>query len=112
MAAHKALHAARPFRRLALAAVLVGLFLMHGLGMGHPPAPALLGRCRVYPRAPGCLPDVMHFSGFFSGGYAIPGFNPAAGSPASHGCMRVPIVDAISIYNWLTYGDGDDVYYR
>jgi hypothetical protein len=26
--------------------------------------------------------------------------------------MRVPIVDAISIYRWLNVGDGVDVYYE
>jgi hypothetical protein len=29
--------------------------------------------------------------------------------PASHRCMRVAIVDAISVSNWLNYGDVLDI---
>ena len=53
----------------------------------------------------------MFFSSFFIGGYAIHGYNPAPDYPASHGCMRVPIQDAIFIYNHLTFGNGVDTYY-
>ena len=53
----------------------------------------------------------MVFSSYFMGGYAIHGFNPAPDFPASHGCMRVPIQDAISIYDWLQIGNWVDVYY-
>ena len=49
--------------------------------------------------------------GLLLGGYAIHGYDPAPDFPASHGCMRVPIVDAISIYDWLRIGDVVDVYY-
>ena len=48
---------------------------------------------------------------FFIGGYAIHGYDPAPDYPASHGCMRTPIMDAIFVYNWLTFGDAVDVYY-
>ena len=48
---------------------------------------------------------------FFIGGYAIHGYDPAPDYPASHGCMRLPIVDAISVYNWLQIGNGVDTYY-
>ena len=30
--------------------------------------------------------------------------------PASHGCLRVPVPNAFSIYNWLRIGDRVDVY--
>jgi len=53
----------------------------------------------------------MYSSSFFIGGYAIHGFNPAPDYPASHGCMRLPIPDAITAYDWLTFGDWVDVYY-
>ncbi len=62
-------------------------------------------------RTPGYLPDGMYFSNFFTGGYAIHGFDPAPDYPASHGCMRLPITDAISVWDWLAIGDGVDVYY-
>jgi len=60
---------------------------------------------------PGYLPDGMYFSNFFIRGYAIHGYDPAPDYPASHGCMRLPIVDAISVYNWLQIGDWVDTYY-
>ena len=52
-------------------------------------------RLPVYSRVPGYLPDGMYYSNFFIGGYAIHGYDPAPDYPASHGCMRLPIVDAI-----------------
>lgn len=88
------------------------VYRIYPISSGKPSTPTVLGRFRVYIRDPGYLPDGMYFSSFFTGGYAIHGYNPAPDYPASHGCMRVPIVDAISIYNWLTYGDVVDVYYR
>ena len=83
---------------------------IYPISSGKHSTPTILGHFRVYQRDPGYLPDGMYFSSFFSGGYAIHGYNPAPDYPASHGCMRVPIVDALSIYNWLTYGDVVDVY--
>ncbi len=85
---------------------------IYPISSGKPSTPTILGRgFRVYSRVPGYLPDGMYFSSFFIGGYAIHGYDPAPDYPASHGCMRVPIVDAISIYRWLNYGDTVDVYY-
>jgi lipoprotein-anchoring transpeptidase ErfK/SrfK len=52
----------------------------------------------------------MYYSSFFIGGYAIHGYDPAPDWPASHGCMRTPIVDAVFIYYWLRMGDAVDVY--
>ncbi|MDQ2895129.1 MAG: L,D-transpeptidase [Actinomycetota bacterium] len=87
------------------------VYRIYPISSGKASTPTILGHFRVYQRDPGYLPDGMYFSSFFSGGYAIHGYNPAPDYPASHGCMRVPIVDAISIYNWLTYGNIVDVYY-
>jgi lipoprotein-anchoring transpeptidase ErfK/SrfK len=70
----------------------------------------VLGRYRVYYRVPGYLPDGMYDSSFFTGGYAIHGYNPAPDYPASHGCMRLPMTDAGSVFDWLTIGDRVDVY--
>jgi lipoprotein-anchoring transpeptidase ErfK/SrfK len=53
----------------------------------------------------------MYYSNFFVRGFAIHGYDPAPDYPASHGCMRLPIVDAISVYDWLRVGDWVDVYY-
>ena len=85
---------------------------IYPISSGKPSTPTVLGRFRVYYRVPGYLPDGMYFSSFFFRGYAIHGYNPAPDYPASHGCMRLPIIDAISVYNWVKYGDWVDVYYE
>ncbi|MGH2896193.1 MAG: L,D-transpeptidase [Solirubrobacteraceae bacterium] len=85
---------------------------IYPISSGKPSTPTVLGRFRVYYRVPGYLPDGMYYSSFFFRGYAIHGYNPAPDYPASHGCMRLPIIDAISVYNWVKYGDWVDVYYE
>jgi hypothetical protein len=87
------------------------VYRIYPISSGKPSTPTVLGDFRVYRKSPGYLPDGMYFSNFFTGGYAIHGFNPAPDYPASHGCMRVPIDDAISIYDWLRIGNWVDVYY-
>ncbi len=84
---------------------------IYPISSGKPSTPTILGNFRVYSRVPGYLPDGMYFSNFFISGYAIHGYDPAPDYPASHGCMRLPIVDAISVFNWLAIGDWVDTYY-
>jgi hypothetical protein len=84
---------------------------IYPISSGKPSTPTILGRFRVYTKTPGYLPDGMYYSDFFIGGYAIHGYDPAPDYPASHGCMRVPIVDAISIFSWIGMGDGVDTYF-
>ena len=85
---------------------------IYPISSGKPSTPTILGSYRVYYRVPGYLPDGMYYSDFFISGYAIHGYDPAPTYPASHGCMRMPIVDAISAFNWLAIGDWVDTYYR
>jgi hypothetical protein len=87
------------------------VYRIYPISSGKPSTPTVVGRFAVYSKVPYYLPDGMYFSNFFTGGYAIHGFDPAPDYPASHGCMRVPIVDAVSIYNWLDIGNVVDVYY-
>jgi hypothetical protein len=87
------------------------VYRIYPISSGKPSTPTILGDFHVYSKVPGYLPDGMYYSNFFYSGYAIHGYNPAPDYPASHGCMRVPIADAISIYGWLGYGDWVDVYY-
>lgn len=87
------------------------VYRIYPISSGKPSTPTVLGHFNVYRKDPYYLPDGMYFSDFFYGGYAIHGFDPAPDYPASHGCMRVPIPDAVSIYNWLNFGNGVDVYY-
>ena len=81
------------------------------ISSGKPSTPTILGDFRIYSRVPGYLPDGMYYSDFFVRDYAIHGYSPAPDYPASHGCMRLPIADAIPAYNWLSLGDWVDVYY-
>ncbi|HEX4672213.1 MAG TPA: L,D-transpeptidase [Solirubrobacteraceae bacterium] len=106
-------HAEGDLSRQVLALIDKGkVVALYPISSGKPSTPTVLGSFHVYLKTPGYLPDGMYYSNFFTGGYAIHGFNPAPDYPASHGCMRVPIVDAISIYHWLNVGDGVDVYYE
>jgi L,D-transpeptidase-like protein/putative peptidoglycan binding protein len=52
----------------------------------------------------------MFMSSYFIRGYAIHGYPSVPVFPASHGCLRVPNAEAVSIYNWLSIGDIVDVY--
>jgi lipoprotein-anchoring transpeptidase ErfK/SrfK len=49
-------------------------------------------------------------SNYFIGGYAIHGYHDVPTYAASHGCIRVPIPNAASIYNWVNLGDRIFVY--
>jgi hypothetical protein len=98
---------------LQLLALINGsqVYRIYPISSGKPSTPTILGHFRVYSRVPGYLPDGMYYSDFFYSGFAIHGYDPAPDYPASHGCMRLPISDAISVFNWLNYGDVVDVYY-
>jgi lipoprotein-anchoring transpeptidase ErfK/SrfK len=80
------------------------------ISSGKPSTPTILGSFRIYNRVPGYLPDGMYYSDFFIRGYALHGYDPSPNYPASHGCMRLPIQDAIAAFNWLAIGDWVDVY--
>ncbi len=86
------------------------VYRIYPISSGKPSTPTVLGRYQVYYRVPGYLPDGMYYSSFFYRGYAIHGYDPAPDYPASHGCMRLPIIDAIGVFHWLNYGDRVDVY--
>jgi L,D-transpeptidase catalytic domain len=85
--------------------------LMFPISSGKPSTPTILGDFQVYYKEPEYTSDGMYFSSFFHGGYAIHGYDPAPDYPASHGCMRLPIVDAIPAFNWMKVGDWVDTYY-
>jgi hypothetical protein len=98
---------------IQLLALIVGskVQAIYPISSGKPSTPTVLGSFRVYSRVPSYLSDGMYYSDFFFRGYAIHGFDPAPDFPASHGCMRLPISDAISAFNWLAIGDWVDSYY-
>jgi peptidoglycan hydrolase-like protein with peptidoglycan-binding domain len=87
------------------------VYRIYPISSGKPSTPTVLGTYHVYLRTPGYLPDGMYYSSFFTGGYAIHGYDPAPVYPASHGCLRLPIDDAIAVFDWVHMGMAVDVYY-
>ena len=83
---------------------------IYGVSSGKASTPTVLGRFRVYSKTIGTNSLGMVDSSYFIGGYAVHGYPSVPTFPASHGCVRVPIPNARSIYNWLRLGDRVDVY--
>jgi peptidoglycan hydrolase-like protein with peptidoglycan-binding domain len=77
---------------------------------GSPATPTIRGSFRVYLKAPGTNAKGMYMSSYFIRGYAIHGYPSVPVFPASHGCLRVPMSEAVSIFRWLAHGDVVDVY--
>jgi peptidoglycan hydrolase-like protein with peptidoglycan-binding domain len=72
---------------------------------GAPATPTVFGSYRFYLQTPGTNSHGMVHSSYFIGGYAIHGYASVPSYPASHGCLRVPIPNALSIFNWIDVGD-------
>jgi hypothetical protein len=72
---------------------------------GAPVTPTVFGSFRFYRQDPGTNSKGMVHSSYFIGGYAIHGYPSVPNFPASHGCLRVPIPNAWSIFNWIDIGD-------
>ncbi len=77
---------------------------------GTSATPTVLGHFRVYLKTPGTNAKGMVNSSFFIRGYAVHGFASVPPYPASHGCLRVPVPNALAIFRWINYGDRVDVY--
>jgi peptidoglycan hydrolase-like protein with peptidoglycan-binding domain len=85
---------------------------IYQISSGKPSTPTQLGMYRVYWKEWGTNSDGMVDSNFFNGGDAIHGYAEVPTYAASHGCLRVWIPDAASIYAWVRVGTPVDVYYR
>jgi hypothetical protein len=72
---------------------------------GKPSTPTVFGSYHFYRQQPGTNSHGMVYSSYFIGGYAIHGYAEVPNYAASHGCLRVPIANAVSIYNWIDIGD-------
>src|SRR4051812_20585635 len=83
---------------------------IYPVSSGKPSTPTIKGHFRVYLKSPGTNAKGMYMSSYFIRGYAIHGYPSVPVFPASHGCLRVPNEEAVSIYNWLSRGDIVDVY--
>ncbi len=77
---------------------------------GAPATPTVLGSYSVYRKDYGTNAKGMVHSAYFIRGYAIHGYKDVPTYNASHGCLRVPVPDALSIFNWVRYGTRVDVY--
>jgi lipoprotein-anchoring transpeptidase ErfK/SrfK len=78
---------------------------------GKPSTPTVFGTFHFYRRLFGTNAKGMVHSVFFHGGYAIHGYHSVPDYAASHGCIRVPIPNAFSIYSWISLGDTIFVYH-
>jgi lipoprotein-anchoring transpeptidase ErfK/SrfK len=83
---------------------------IYPISSGAPVTPTILGTFKVYSKTPGTNAKGMVFTSYFRGGYGIHGYASVPIYPASHGCLRTPVPDAVSIFNWISYGDAVDVY--
>jgi L,D-transpeptidase catalytic domain len=78
---------------------------------GKSSTPTVTGHFEFYLRQPGYNSHAMYYSTYFHGGYAIHGYaSVPATYPASHGCVRVPIPDAVHIYDKIFLGESIFVY--
>jgi L,D-transpeptidase catalytic domain len=78
---------------------------------GKPSTPTVFGTFHFNRRQPGTNHLGMVWTTYFYGGYAIHGYHSVPTYAASHGCIRVPIPNAHSIYRWLNLGDPIFVYH-
>jgi hypothetical protein len=77
---------------------------------GKPSTPTVFGKFHFYSKTPGFNSHGMYYSNYFVGGYAIHGYAEVPDYAASHGCIRIPIPSAISVYRWVRIGDAMYVY--
>jgi peptidoglycan hydrolase-like protein with peptidoglycan-binding domain len=83
---------------------------IYPISSGKPSTPTVLGTFKVYSKTPGTNAKGMVFTSYFHGGYGIHGYQEVPIYAASHGCLRTPVPDAVSIFRWISYGDTVDVY--
>jgi peptidoglycan hydrolase-like protein with peptidoglycan-binding domain len=80
-------------------------YRVYHVSSGKPSTPTVFGSYSFYRKQPGTNSHGMVYSSYFIGGYAIHGYVDVPNYAASHGCLRVPIPNAVSIYNWIDLGD-------
>jgi hypothetical protein len=83
---------------------------IYPVSSGTPSTPTVVGSFKVYSKTPGTNAKGMVDAAYFFGGYATHGYPSVPVYPASHGCLRVPIPDARSLFRWIKVGTPVDVY--
>jgi lipoprotein-anchoring transpeptidase ErfK/SrfK len=86
------------------------VYRVYHTSTGAPATPTVIGRFRTYRKSPGTNAKGMVHSSYFIRGYAIHGYASVPPYNASHGCLRVPIPNAWSIYEWVSMGTVVRVY--
>jgi lipoprotein-anchoring transpeptidase ErfK/SrfK len=86
------------------------VYRVYHTSTGAPATPTVIGRFSVYRKSPGTNAKGMVHSNYFIRGYAIHGYPSVPAYNASHGCLRVPIPNAWSIYSWVRMGTVVRVY--
>jgi L,D-transpeptidase catalytic domain/Putative peptidoglycan binding domain len=77
---------------------------------GKPSTPTVFGSYRFYSKRPGFNSKGMYYSSYFTGGYAIHGYASVPTFAASHGCIRIPIASAISVFRAIKLGERISIY--
>ena len=77
---------------------------------GKASTPTVFGTFSFYRKQPGTNSLGMVHSNYFIGGYAIHGYKSVPNYPASHGCLRVPIPNALQIDRQIELGQTIYVY--
>lgn len=83
---------------------------IYHMSSGAPRTPTIRGSFRVYSKVPGTNSKGMIDTAYFRGGYATHGYAWVPAYPSSHGCVRVPVADARSLFRWIRVGTRVDVY--
>jgi peptidoglycan hydrolase-like protein with peptidoglycan-binding domain len=78
---------------------------IYHMSSGKASTPTVRGRFHVYMKSPGTNAKGMFDSNYFIRGYAIHGYPDVPPFNASHGCLRVPNMNAPAIYDWVRIGD-------
>lgn len=68
-----------------------------------------LGEFHVYRKVSG-YDWVLYYPSYFIGGFAVHGYPDVPPYPASHGCARVPMWIAQTIYSQIAYGSAVYIY--
>lgn len=97
-------------RQLLVLAERGGSVRVYHTSTGKPATPTVRGGYRFYRKEPGKNSLNMVHSSYFIRGYAIHGYAKVPLYPASAGCLRVPIPNARSIFDWIGIGDRIFVY--
>jgi len=69
------------------------------------------GTFHVYSKESGYNAKLMYYSMYFLGNFAVHGYPDVPAYPASHGCVRIPIWVAVSMYDTHDYGTTVIIYY-